>query len=1526
MRELSTRTQAAIAVAASALIGSTTAFVAGAATTDISSVPLASGSSVVVKPNLLLTMDTSGSMAWDFMPDNVDPGTSSDDGEDSSTSYTCRTNSSSNNECLAGDPPYYAYQYNFVAYNPTFTYLPGVDYQGNSLGTMGSPWTSVAVNKYTSASTIQLAAITGPPAKNGQFPEQVYLNGNSVTSGSTTYPIYKRNGELYCPDITSTTTPCFPGNLPPTENGVTAPAFSYNTPKGPSLTGVVLSGFGSGTIVTGKLTNHGLSQGDIIDVVCTSGTGATTPYRLVNTVPVIQVVDANNFTFYAGQSFSGLTCTQATVNPSVVGLPDQSSVAFTAPAAALSLSGSTVTVTFFNHMLMVGDLITVKTTDSGNKCVANNVTVTSATQSATSPYVGTPYQFKYTTSASGTCKGAYTFTRQPYNAVASAQTTPFYYRMTPTEYCADQHLSVCYASKAALANYTFPATVRYCNSAAAAAAAPVAPPSASPPAPSSFPANPACQNKFYFAGGYIYPRYGQFTRTDVVPGNNAYNLSGSPYPNRTDCSGAACTYAQEMTNFSNWYAYYRTRIQMMKTIIGQAFLNITSNYRVGFVTINPGSNTGNVVSSSNKVSTTHFVPVSDFVGGSTSSQRGTFYSTLYSQVPGQSTPLRSALARAGRYFGGKNDGINAGMVPNQASDPVQYSCQQNFTLLTTDGYWNTNANGDTEAVGMDGSTVVGDQDSNASTQTQGIYEGPNCPAGNYNNGGCTNTLADVAAYYYNTDLRSSTWSNTTGALNTDVSPNNVPTTPTDPQNQQHMTTFTLGLADGLLTWQSNYATATTGDYASITSSPAATGCWWPPVNGGSGACQWPIPKHDTPTALDDLWHAAVNGHGTYYHGTNPRSVASGIANALSSINTRLAAAAASSTSSPNITQQNDLIYSSTYDTMVWSGDLIAQTVNLDGTVNKTPLWDAATTLDAAPWTGRTINSLNLVTKKLMPFTWAGITATGQQSIFQNVCTPTALLSQCITLSPSQITTINDGSDLVNFLVGDRSNENTTSTPGVFRQRSRVLGDTVDAQPAYVAAPTFAFADAVSPTYGTFQAANALRQPVLYIGANDGMLHAFDAQVGTGHNGAELWAYVPRVLWSKLYMLADFNYGNLHQFYVDGSPQIMDVYFQSDGAWHTVLVGGLNDGGRGYYALDITNPTAPVALWEFCSDATVCTVSDPNVGLTYGNAVITKRVYDGKWVVLVTSGYNNVPTVSAQGTPTTGGVGSGAEWLYVLDVATGAILDKVSTGVGTITSPGGLARIAAWADNFNIDNTTKYVYGGDLQGNVWRFDMSTSPPAVLKLGTVADGAGNPQPVTTKPELGSINGYRVVYVGTGEYLGASDLSTTNTQSMYAFKDLGTMYGNIRSGANLVQQTISSASAGTRTSSNNSVDWSQKNGWYVDFPTGGERVNIDPSLVLGTLVVVTNIPSGTACTVGGSSWIYQFNYQTGAYVPTAQSGVVATYNSSAVTVGFVVVEVPGGGLKAIETDATATKTTQGVNVGNSPLSGKRVGWRQM
>ncbi|MGH3584662.1 MAG: pilus assembly protein, partial [Mycobacterium sp.] len=335
---------------------------------------------------------------------------------------------------------------------------------------------------------------------------------------------------------------------------------------------------------------------------------------------------------------------------------------------------------------------------------------------------------------------------------------------------------------------------------------------------------------------------------------------------------------------------------------------------------------------------------------------------------------------------------------------------------------------------------------------------------------------------------------------------------------------------------------------------------------------------------------------------------------------------------------------------------------------------------------------------------------------------------------------------------------------------------------------------------------------------------------------------------------------------------------------TVLVGGLNAGGRGFFALDITDPTSPRPLWEICATASLCPVVDGDIGLSFGNPVITKRSSDGRWVVLITSGYNNVSP------------GDGRGYLWVLDLATGAVLSKVSTGVGSSTSPSGLARIAGWARDPDADNTIQYVYGGDLQGNIWRFDLATSPPTVMRMATLMDAAGKVQPVTTRPELGQIEGRRVVFVGTGRYLGQSDLQEPATLSppgdwsyvgsLYAIKDGGSALGNPRTSGTFVAQTLTTVAGGRRTASSNPVTWSTKDGWYIDFPSVGERINIDPQLVLGTLVSTTNIPNSNACTAGGDSWIYQNNYQNGQGVNTATGGEVGIFRSGTLTVGNAIV----------------------------------------
>ena len=1011
---------------------------------------------------------------------------------------------------------------------------------------------------------------------------------------------------------------------------------------------------------------------------------------------------------------------------------------------------------------------------------------------------------------------------------------------------------------------------------------------------------------------------------------------------RTDCAAAPnCTYAEEMTNFANWYAYYHTRMQMMKSAAGRAFLSLNDRYRVGYVTINESS--------------TQYLPVDTF----NTTQKSNWYTKFYAANPNSSTPLREALAHAGRYFGGKQPGVLTG-------DPVEYACQLNFDLITTDGYWNGTSSNVKE---MDGTTTMGNHDNvnaGASKRSDGAYDG-GCAAGDYTSGGCANTLADVAMYYYKTDLRNTALSNCTGTLGTDVCQNIVPMTTKDTAaglaGTQHMKVFSLGLADGLMTYQSDYETATTGDFSKIKT--GATGCAF-----SGGACNWPKPVHDSQSALDDLWHAAVNARGTYYNARDPTSLSAGLSSALAGINVRLAAAAASATSSPNITQTDRSIFSSTYRTTKWDGEVTAQLIDpATGNIEPAVAWSAQAQLEAKinADTTASIASRHIYTfdstasNHLKDFTYGNLTAT-EKTYFDNKCVFTSL-SQCpappatssATLTATEVASGNSGLNLVHYLRGNKSLESVAVTNDVvFRARDFKLGDTVNAKPAFVKLPQFSFNDAGYSTFKSDQAALP-RQGVLYMGANDGMLHAFNSDTGD-----EMWAYIPKIVMPNLYKLADTNYSTNHNYYVDGSPVVMDIFVDTTSAaasgmtvgWHTILVGGLGLGGRGYYALDVTDQANPHAMWEICSVSTLCGIADADIGYTYGNPSISKRSSDGKWVVLVTSGYNNVSPGSGQGT------------LYVLDATTGIVLDKVTTGAAT-NPPSGLAKISPWIDSLATDNTARFIYSGDLNGDIWRFDLgadgSAAAPIVAHIASLKDSLGNKQSVTTRPELGDpLNnvssltgiGNPAVFVGTGRYLGTTDLSNVSVQSVYGLKDdlaktdlttPAAYFGGAngpRSLAGMVRQYIYQPTGTTRTTSHYGVDWSTQLGWYADFvvsdsatnlpvapsPSPGERVNIDPILISGSLIVVTNVPETSACTLGGTSWLYSFNFLTGTNVDTAVDQAVATkLPGNAITVGIVVGRLPGGQLKAWITDSGGGKTPT-----DPPTKGtgatKRSSWREL
>lgn len=988
--------------------------------------------------------------------------------------------------------------------------------------------------------------------------------------------------------------------------------------------------------------------------------------------------------------------------------------------------------------------------------------------------------------------------------------------------------------------------------------------------------------------------YYRYTGTETTDAQRRYNDTGSTFyqecaspigsapgsgvftrVNVGSTSGPGGT--DERTNFANWYSYYRTRMLTMKTSVGQAFKTIGTEYRVGYMSIN-------------NAATNSFLNINVF----DATQKTTWYSKLYGAVPSGGTGIRQSLSNAGRIYAGTLTSLYGTSVV----DPVQYSCQKNFTMLSTDGYWNGAA-----GVRTDGFTAIGEQD--------GTEPRP------FTGAGTADSLADVAMYYYKTDLRP--------ALE-----NNVLASNDDAATWQHMTTFTLGLgARGSMIYDANYPSSTAGDYFAVKTgaTASATVCTW---QAAGSVCNWPAPAADSQTAIDDLWHAAVNGRGRYFSAKDPATLADGLSGALQAIAALTSASATSATSSPNVTEGDNLRFRTSYTSAEWTGQLERRSIDLaTGEDSATVAWQAKQLLDAN--TNRRILTFDAGSgNKVKEFLWANLNS-AERAFFSlpwisstsTAATPlTQFCASGDACLPAAAQTAAAGERLVNFLRGTRVDEGaTTDLTKYFRQRQAVLGDLVNSRAVYVKRPNRLYTDT---GYADFKAAPAQtsRPGTVYVGGNDGMLHAFDADTG-----AERWAYVPSLVLPTLFKLADKRYSVNHQYYVDGAPTIEDVRFSTDGAWHTILVGGLNRGGRGYYALDVTDPTNPRALWEF---------TNTNMGYSFGRPEITK-LKNGTWVVLLTSGYNNVVP------------GDGKGYLYVLNAATGELLNTIATGVGDATTPSGLAQIRAWVDNGAYNNTALRVYGGDLFGNLWRFDVNGDIGAAgtdaQRLVTLAGPGGTLQPITTRPELGRVAEKPVVFVGTGRSLGVTDIYDTNRQSIYALKDQlnAISYGSPRAAGSLfVQQTFTNstcagsqpfctAGATIRTSTSNAVNFNSDNGWFVDLPASRERIDSDMQLAFGLIGVASNVPSPTACVVGGSNFVNFIDYRTGGAVQSA-SGMVSIGGENLST-GLVFTIVTSGSGAGSSSKLTATQCKSDGNCETLPVPDpggtpavQRTSWREL
>ncbi|MEF8766199.1 PilC/PilY family type IV pilus protein [Candidatus Accumulibacter contiguus] len=822
-------------------------------------------------------------------------------------------------------------------------------------------------------------------------------------------------------------------------------------------------------------------------------------------------------------------------------------------------------------------------------------------------------------------------------------------------------------------------------------------------------------------------------------------------------------------------------------------------------------------------------------------------------------------------------------------------------------------------------------------------------------GGSSNSLADVAQYYYVTDLRPE--------LTNDVRVKESTGAEGDRATHQHMTTFTLALGvSGTLNYSPTYKSDPVGDFARIRCNPLSGGCnntctatdpSFPNCTPKSWPV-WPDPtldysdatRYSDPRSIDDFWHTAVNGRGLYFSADDPNSVVSGLQQALAGIQSMLGAGSAAATSTMSPVAGDNAAYRASYISQEWVGDLAAYQINpATGVMSTSTEWRSQPLLDAKVGSACDRRAIYLfrsgASNNLANFTWntqtcdassqpTGDPMTGllaeEQAYFGSA--NVAQLSQYPSMSDGSGATVDQrtaaaGANLVNYLRGQHTLEGTAlfttnDLTKLYRARTHVLGDFVNSQPAFVKGPFASYADS---GYATFKSDHAGRTPMLYVGANDGMLHAFIAATGE-----EAWAFIPRLVLPNLFKLADNNYANTHQFYVDGSPTVGDIYASS--AWKTILVGGLNKGGKGYYALDVTDPAVPKALWEFgwsdaCWDGVTAGVgSDCHLGYTFGRPIISK-LQNGTWVVFVTSGLNNVNS------PAKAGDGDG--YLYVLNAATGKLISKIATGVGDATTPSGLNQINNFVDNTLLNNTSLRVYGVDMLGNVWRFDVNDNlDPDGLEatlLGTAKDSGGNPQPITTRPELAELEGKPWVFIGTGRLLGLGDLPDLHTQSAYGFKDplAGTpAYADLRAALNPLQMTQSGL---YRTMACSVASCTGTNGWVFDLPDSGERVNIDPKLQLGTLTFASNVPSNSACSIGGYSWLNFVDFRTGLAVATSPDAAVSRRLNETLAVGLNFVRLTDGRI-VVNVIGSGDKPPQVVElpVLVPPPAGKRVSWREV
>lgn len=793
---------------------------------------------------------------------------------------------------------------------------------------------------------------------------------------------------------------------------------------------------------------------------------------------------------------------------------------------------------------------------------------------------------------------------------------------------------------------------------------------------------------------------------------------------KENCYDMVKVSAAQRQNFANWYSYYRTREMAAKAGISRAFAQLGEGARLGY---------GRINKSSNAMRDGKSVPViergvrefKDDPDDSSKNYRKQFYDWLLGVSSSGGTPLRPALDAAGRYYKNPSEQGPWSTTPGVTGGNI-LACRKSFTILMTDGFWNGSAASSSDGAGTD------NHDQGEGSPFEDNYD---------------STLADVAMYYWKNDLLP------------DID-NKVPPTPRDPATWQHMTTYTVGLGvepvnvrkNGVLLTNNVKETA----FAAITDP--------------SISITWPQPASDSINNIADLLHAGVNGRGDFFSAGNPSEFANAMRETLASISDQVGIIAPLGQSASTAGQGDTMLFQAKFDTSDWQGWLTATAFDPDsGKLEALPVWTSKLPVSAAertilsykPRLERDSDSSCVVGDGELggsgiEFKWSELN-----------CNQRKQLNAGSEHFPSGYS----GSMLLDWVRGVQSAEEPS---GIFRKRSTAgrLGDIVNSKPLYVNSRNQGFANRVGLSSTEREAYRSRissasyqqRERMVYVGANDGMLHAFHAGQYTGKaddlfgeraqfdngSGEEVFAYVPAAVYEKLPNLALPEY--LHRYYVDGSPVSGDAYI--DRKWRTVLIGSTGAGGKSYFALDIDNPSemsAAQVMWEF---------THPELGLTIGQATIA-RLSSGKWVAIFGNGYNST---------------SHKAQLFIVDLADGKLIRVIDTGAGSFTSPNGLA--SPLVVDTDVDGNADLVYAGDYLGNLWKFDLTAADPANWKISfggkplfKATDSTGKVQPITVRPTVRrhpSQDGL-ALYFGTGKVLLVGDQGDMSEQALYGIFDL-------------------------------------------------------------------------------------------------------------------------------------------------------------